>query len=235
MNQNLISIVNSKTAVFFDLFHTLTSLESTWSSRPTTSEMLGVSREDWNKQLLECSRDRLVGQITDPYQIIRRMAHAINPNISEDLIVQATENRIRRFAKSLINIPLTIVEILRTLRRSGKKLALISNADVMEVQAWEQSPIAEIFHAVLFSCHVGSAKPEPEIYNLCLRQLDVCPDECMFVGDGGSNELEGARACGITTVMITGIIKELWPDRIEGRKKHADFVIENLSELLKDD
>ncbi len=200
-----------------------------------TSDILGVSKEDWNRQLLECSRDRLVGKITDPHQIIRRMAHAINPTISEDLIVRATENRINRFAGALINIPTTTVEVLTALRRSGKKLALISNADVMEAQAWEQSPIADLFHATLFSCHVGSAKPEPEIYNLCLRQLDVCPDECMFVGDGGSRELEAARACGITTVMVTGIIKELWPNKIEERKKHADFVIENLSELLDGD
>ena len=61
----------------------------------------------------------------------------------------------------------------------------------------------------------------------------MCPDECLFVGDGGSNELEGAHACGITTVMITGIVKKLWPDTIERKKIHADFVIENLSELLK--
>jgi hypothetical protein len=45
-------------------------------------------------------------------------------------------------------------------------------------------------------------------------------------------ELEGARQLGITTVMITGIIKEIWPDKIEERKRHADFVIEKLSELL---
>ena len=235
MTTDLTSTISSKTAVLFDLFHTLTALESTWSSGPMTHEMLGVSKEDWNRQLLECSRDRLVGKMTDPHQIIGRLARAIDPAISEDLIVRATENRIRRFAGALVNIPPTTVAVLTALRRAGKKLALISNADVMEVQAWEQSPIADLFHATLFSCHVGCAKPEPEIYSLCLHQLDICADECVFVGDGGSHELEGARDCGITTVMVTGIIKELWPDRIEERQAHADFVIEHLSDLLADD
>ena len=32
--------------------------------------------------------------------------------------------------------------------------------------------------------------------------------------------------------MITGIIKELWPDKIASRKADADYVIERLSELL---
>ena len=49
--------------------------------------------------------------------------------------------------------------------------------------------------------------------------------------DGGSNELEGARNAGMTTIMITGIIRELWPDRIADRRRHADFVIEQLTEL----
>ena len=235
MNAGLTSTIGSKKAVLFDLFHTLTALESTWSSGPMTSEILGVPTEDWNRQLLECSRDRVVGSMTDPYEIIRRMAHAIDPSIPDDLVRRATENRIRRFAGALVNIPPATVDVLTALRGAGKKLALISNADAMEAQAWPQSPIADLFHAVLFSCHLGSAKPEPEIYNLCLRQLDVNAQECVFVGDGGSRELEGAHHCRITTVMMTGIIKELWPDRIEERKAHADFVIEHLSELISAD
>jgi len=235
MNADLTSTIRSKKAVLFDLFHTLTALESTWSSGPMTSEVLGVSKEHWNRQLLECSRDRLVGSMTDPYQIIRRMAHAIDPSIPDDLVRRATENRIRRFAAALVSIPPATVDVLRALRGAGKKLALISNADAMEAQAWPQSPIADLFHAALFSCHVGYAKPEPEIYDLCLDQLDVCADECVFVGDGGSRELEGAHHCGITTVMMAGIIKELWPDTIEERKTHADFVIERLSELVSAD
>jgi len=56
------AVIDAKKAVIFDLFHTLTSLESTLGpGRRTTSEMLGVSREDWNDQLLRKSRDRLVG------------------------------------------------------------------------------------------------------------------------------------------------------------------------------
>ncbi|MDD5706359.1 MAG: HAD hydrolase-like protein [Kiritimatiellae bacterium] len=67
---------------------------------------------------------------------------------------------------------------------------------------------------------------------LCLRQLDVSADQAVFVGDGGSSELAGARKVGLATVMITGIIKELWPERIDSRKADADYVIERLAELI---
>ena len=52
------------------------------------------------------------------------------------------------------------------------------------------------------------------------------------IGDGGSDELAGAQAMGFTTVMITGIIKEIWPERIDARREQADFVIEELDELV---
>lgn len=55
------------------------------------------------------------------------------------------------------------------------------------------------------------------------------------MGDGGSSELEGAKAVGLATVMMTGIIKELWPYVIEHRKVHTDFVIERLVELVGDE
>ncbi|MCK4814863.1 hypothetical protein KA005_03760, partial [bacterium] len=70
-------------AVIFDLFHTLTSLESVRAPGRGTSEILGVSRKEWNKQLLLYSEDRLRGKIRDPLEIIRKMARAINPDVSD--------------------------------------------------------------------------------------------------------------------------------------------------------
>ncbi|GAH50067.1 unnamed protein product, partial [marine sediment metagenome] len=44
--------------------------------------------------------------------------------------------------------------------------------------------------------------------------------------------LAGARRVGMTSVMVTGVVEELWPDRIAERSRHADFVIKHLAELL---
>ncbi len=66
----------------------------------------------------------------------------------------------------------------------------------------------------------------------CLRELGLTPQKCLFVGDGGSNELFAARSLGFTTVMVAGVIRELWADRIEIRAKDADFLIEEVVELL---
>lgn len=229
-------LISAKKAVVFDLFHTLTSLESTWGGgHRMTCEMLGVSREAWDDQLQSKSRDRLIGAKKDALEIVAEMAHAIDPSISDERIRAATENRIARFAAALQEIPAENAAVLECLRARGKRIGLISNADVMEVAAWGQSRIGHLFDSTIFSCVAGCAKPEKEIYEISLRELGVSPAESVFVGDGGSNELEGAKSVGMATIMITGIIRELWPDRIAERQRHADFVIERLAELTECD
>ncbi len=225
--------VATKKAVIFDLFHTLTALETTWGEgRPFTHEVLGVSREAWDEQLHSRSRERLTGQKKDAVAIVRDMARAIDPSIPDEVIRTAVENRIARFAAALVQIPEETRRVLRTLKAMGKRVGLISNADVMEVAAWGQCPVAPLFDSTVFSCCVGCAKPDRQIYEISTRELGVGPAESVFVGDGGSSELEGARTAGITTVMITGIIQEIWPERIPERSRHADFVIQRLSELV---
>ena len=225
-------LVAVKDAVIFDLFHTLTSVVSTMSGGQWTADVLGVSREAWSEQLLEKSRERLTGEETDPGRIIRKMAHAIDPTIREETIDAAARGRIDMFARALINIPEETQQVLKRIKSQNKKIGLISNADVLEVAEWDRSPIAPLFDAVVFSCAVGCVKPEREIYEICMNRLGVTPGQCVFVGDGGSKELEGARKLGITTIMITGVIKKIWPDRIDERRRYADGVIEHLSELI---
>jgi putative hydrolase of the HAD superfamily len=192
-----------------------------------------VDRVAWNEQLLEKSRDRLVGAKKDPFAIIAEMARAIDPSISDEKIRLATENRIIRCADAVTRIPEKTQQVLKVLKAGGKKIGLISNADIMEAAAWDKSAIAPLFDSVIFSCLAGYVKPEREIYELSLKELNVTSADAVFIGDGGSGELEGAKWIGLTTVMITGIIKEIWPERIAERRLYADFVIEQLDELLE--
>jgi putative hydrolase of the HAD superfamily len=227
------TVVRTKKAVIFDLFHTLTPLESSWSEqRPFTHQMLGVSRAAWNQQLFECSRDRLAGIQTDAFAIVSGMARKIDPTITDDTIRAATENRLARFAAALTRITPETRTVIQALRQRGMQIGLISNADVTEVSAWPRCPIAGLFDSTVFSCHVGLVKPEAGIYRHCLKQLGVDASDSVFVGDGGSGELQGARDLGITAVFITGVMQELWPEKIPERERQADFKIEQLAELL---
>lgn len=226
-------IVSAKKAVIFDLFHTLTSVESsTARGLLPTSEVLGVDPTAWSDQIQKQSRDRLLGLKTDPFQIIADMARAIDPLVDDERIRLATENRMARFRAAILEIPDETVRVLTELKKRGKRLGLITNADVTEIAAWSESRVRHLFDSTVCSCAVGLMKPDREIYELSLSELGVQAAEAVFVGDGGSDELEGARRAGITAVMMAGIIRKLRPDDVAKRAVQADYVIESLSELL---
>ena len=219
-------------AVIFDLFHTLTSADVLRLPGRGTSEVLGVPREAWNEQLLRNSDDRLRGKITDPFMIIAQMARAIDNTITDETIKEAVENRIKRFQCALMNVEDSTRVTLRELRRMGKSLGLISNADVNEISGWDDSPLKPFFDCVVFSCRVGYVKPEKEIYERALRELGVEARHVLYVGDGGSDELRGAKDVGMSTVLTTHVIKQFWPERIVKARQHADFEIKELIEII---
>jgi putative hydrolase of the HAD superfamily len=209
--------------VIFDLFHTLTGLESEWSDLPVTSTVLGIDRRAWDEALTAKNSEwRVTGELREPFEILRRLANQVQPSLPDELIRKAVEIRIERFRHSLGRIPAANVDAIRALKRAGLKVGLVSNADAMEIAAWPSCPMADIFDAEVFSCDVGLAKPDPAIYRVCLDMLGLQAGECMFVGDGGSNELVGAREVGLKTVFVSGVIAELWPERIPTRMAQAD-------------
>ncbi len=102
----------------------------------------------------------------------------------------------------------------------------------MEVAPWRDSPLAGLFDAEIFSCAVGCVKPEPAIFEQCLLKLGLTGAECLYVGDGGSDELVGARAAGMSPVFLSGVMAELWPERIPERLAQCDHHVTRVPELL---
>lgn len=231
MRADLEKSVAAVRAVCFDLFHTLTAIDDTSPGSASTWDLLGVSRDAWHGQVLDNSPWRQTGKITDPVEIIGRMARAIDPAIPDDLVRSVTEHRYRRFDRAILEPPARSIGALKGLRRMGKKLALISNADAGEVRAWKDSPFAPLFDCAVFSCDVGFMKPNTRIFLEALGCLGEEPRTCLFVGDGGAEELRASRAMGFTTVMVTGYLN-VSPEKAAARRAHADYVITYVDELL---
>jgi putative hydrolase of the HAD superfamily len=217
--------------VIFDLFHTLTGLESEWSDLPVTSTVLGIDRRAWDDVLTANSHWRVVGELRDPFEILRRLANQVDAAIPDDLVRKAVQIRLERFRHSLARIPAVNVDAIKALRRAGLRVGLISNADAMEVASWPGCPMAGVFDVEVFSCDVGLAKPDAAIYRRCLDAMQLDAAECLFVGDGGSNELVGAKEVGLTTVFVSGVIAELWPEKIPARIASADHHLKWVHEV----
>ncbi|RYD21874.1 MAG: hypothetical protein EOP88_09870 [Verrucomicrobiaceae bacterium] len=223
-------LVAGSSLLIFDLFHTLVSFRSDGTPGASTSEHLGIPEELWNKLLWESSDRRLRNELSDDAATVRELAHLHDFTIAEEKILAAATARADRFRHCLINPPQHRVDVIRELHTRNHVLVLLSNADSMEKRAWQHSPFAPFFAKAFFSCDTGHVKPEPAAYQLALGGLH--PHQAVFIGDGGSDELKGAKACGIPTIMTTEIIGLLWPDLAGKRKADADHIISRLEELL---
>ena len=65
------------------------------------------------------------------------------------------------------------------------------------------SALFPYFDVALISYEQGICKPDPAMYQRMIEQLGVAPDECLYVGDGGSRELYGARDAGMKALQCT--------------------------------
>ena len=146
---------------------------------------------------------------------------------------EATAVCIEKFTASLIHVNKNIVDTVRHLFKLNKQLCLISNADVIDKMGWDKSPLKEYFKCAFFSCDIGILKPDERIYKLALRKMNATPETSLFVGDGAANELEGAKRLKIDTLMTIEFIKDLWPEKIYRIRKHADFVVSKLDEIIQ--
>ncbi|MEJ2360894.1 MAG: HAD family hydrolase [Gammaproteobacteria bacterium] len=193
-------------AICCDLFNTLVSVgEVPLSVGRYTADVLGVDTEVWNEACF--GPDHEICRPTSHAEVIRVLAHSIDPEIPQDCIDQATRERQARFDHALANVRSTILQTLAQLQQRGLRLALISNASSAEVAAWPGSPLASLFELSLFSCDCGYKKPDLPIYQLALEAFAVDPGECLYVGDGGSHEFKGASQAGMRTVLTREFLK----------------------------
>jgi putative hydrolase of the HAD superfamily len=95
------------------------------------------------------------------------------------------------------------VSALSALKKRGLSTGMISDC-THELPAFLPSlPVAPLLDARIFSVEVGVCKPDPAIYLAACEQLGVAAEECVYVGDGGSRELTGAAAVGMTPVRLS--------------------------------
>ena len=95
-----------------------------------------------------------------------------------------------------------VVDTLRALRGRGQLVGLITVCTEDVETLWDDSELAGLFDAEIFSSSLGVSKPDPRIYLACCEALGVEPHDAVFVGDGANDELAGARRVGMEAILI---------------------------------
>jgi len=125
------------------------------------------------------------------------------------------------------------VATLRALRDNGKILSIVSNIDEDYLGGWLKTlELESLFDHWISSEVAQSCKPDPKIFEHALRQAGCTAEEVVFVGDSRIHDIQGARALGMTTVLLVEEHGSSHLDDVEFEAK-PDHQISTLSELLE--
>lgn len=191
-------------AVVFDYFGTLTNsivTMTTDAERDAIGIALGVDPIALESQWRTSYVARSTGQTGDLTATMRAMAQAVGGDPTEAGLVEAVRLRQIAYLRSAQPRP-DAVDVLRALKADGLRLAVASDCSTELVELWPSLPVAEYVDTPVFSAIVGRRKPNPAMYRTACAGLGVEPGECVYVGDGGSGELTGAKACGMRPVLL---------------------------------
>jgi putative hydrolase of the HAD superfamily len=105
---------------------------------------------------------------------------------------------------------------LAELESLGVVLAVVSNWDSQLPALLEALGLAGSFRAVSVSAIEGTGKPEPEIFRRTCARLGLAPAEVLHVGDSLVEDYEGARAAGLSALLLDREGRHAGlPDRLE--------------------
>ncbi len=95
-----------------------------------------------------------------------------------------------------------VPEVLATLRREGLILLVVSNWDSSLPPLLTQLGLTPFFHDVVVSTLVGASKPSREIFEIALRRAGVPAAEALHVGDSLHDDYDGAKAAGLSALLV---------------------------------
>ncbi len=190
--------------MIFDFFGTLT--ESVPASErdadhARVAAALGVPVGAYQAALKASWRDRATGRLGDLAATMRWLAEASGAVVDDRTVAAACEIR-HTTQQGYLRLRPEAEPTLRELRNNGFRIGLVSDCTHELPAHWPDLPVAPLVDAPVFSVDVGLKKPDPAIYALVCERLDVDPEECVYVGDGDSNELHGAEAAGMRPLRL---------------------------------
>jgi len=194
-------------AVIFDMYETLITLfESPIYFGKQIAEDIGINVDEFLKIWDSKEQDRTIGKVTleELIETIMRKYECY----SEDLHKKVVEKRIAIKQDCFSHLHPEIIPMLSELKRRKIKVGLISNCFSEEVMVIRESILFPFFDAIYMSYEQGIKKPDKEIFKRCMNELSVLPQECLYIGDGGSYELETAEEIKMKALQATWYLKE---------------------------
>lgn len=217
-------------AVIFDMFETLiTHYNSPLYFGAQMAEDAGIPEDKFQSLWRPTEEGRTIGKLT--LEQVLEIILKENQCYSEALLKKIVEKRVAAKEECFRHLHYEIIPMLSILKKKGFLIGLISNCFSEEVYLIRRSELFPYFDVVYLSYEQGIQKPEEEIFKRCMDDLSVKAEECIYVGDGGSGELETAKKLGMNVFQAAWYLQEITTQ--PSKRKHDFLQMENPMDVLK--
>lgn len=214
-------------AVVFDMYGTLTPswAKSYWDGQKRACAVpLGIAADDetlmlaWIEALDATWHERIVGEFDGVPGTFRTIAARIGLTPSEAQVAAAVASRYETYRGH--DLRPDALTTLRALRGEGRGIGLVSDCTDELPDVWETLELAALVDVAVFSSREGTRKPDPKLFRAAAERLGVPAEQCLYVGDGGGDEMAGSAAVGMTPVLLAG---EDWAENHAPGRPEAEW------------
>ncbi|XP_055861912.1 acyl-CoA dehydrogenase family member 10-like isoform X2 [Biomphalaria glabrata] len=134
-------------------------------------------------------------------QFSEAFSKELSVKIGKNVDVTSLVNEMRKGIGSPFPV---MIDAIQCVKGEGIKTALLTNNWFLDDRKTQTlCPLDKnLFDVIVESCIVGNHKPDPKIFQTCLQELQVQPEEAVFLDDLGQN-LKAAQLLGIQTIKVT--------------------------------
>lgn len=139
------------------------------------------------------------------YEAGRVSAEEFLTFINRKLHTSFTPHQFRRAWNSILPSPVPGVPKLIEQLATSYRLMVLSNTNALHFQHMlELLPVLGRFERYFLSFEIGASKPDPAIYKHVMENIDVPPQEVLFIDDLEQN-IKGAKDARMNGIVFQGV------------------------------
>jgi HAD superfamily hydrolase (TIGR01662 family) len=214
-------------AVIFDLDGTLIdSIDIYFSIVEKTLERLNLPAVSRSRILAAAESEDFKWELVLPQDVLT----------SKEKIIDEAWAVINEIAPQMFADNLDIIkgagDIVEDLSSNGLKIGLVTSTQrkylETKMQPLKIGGVDTLFEAIITSDDVEKRKPAPDPLLACAQQLDMKPENCVYIGDT-TTDIKAGKAAGMRTIgVLTGFDEY---EALETEK--PDAIIKDVQNLLK--
>ena len=220
-------------AVIFDLFGTLVNSFTRREYDQVNAQMaaaVSVPYPEFWQLMGETYHDSCLGRYTSYEDLVSDVCCRAGVQANQTQITQAATFHYEFIANAIVPEP-EVLQALDKLKQTGYRLGLISDCGPSVPLLFPKSPLARFIDVPVFSCEERIKKPSSDIYHRICQRLEMEPQECIYVGDGSSQELTGAAVIGMLPVLKRIDLRDVYDSHRPEVENWRGLAVDEIKEL----